>query len=271
MKRILLSLAALLLLTGGTAQAVPGFEPDQRRFDLLIRVADDAGNRFTDTTRFDPATGWDFGDRDGYFCAWVEHFSDRLDFTVHYARVTTESGGYGNFRQINDRNGVEGQQGRCGREDATANANGPIAPGFVCGDICLATYNDEDHFAHGVSLVFYRDGAEFDRIDYPAMCGQMYWTDGDEPGEVILWWDEDGAADTMPGMSDCPGGPGEPVPVVRAMVLDLAPGVGVCTEGSDGMKQCSFDETEPEPAPEPMPSPTSTDPRCVEHPDDPRC
>jgi len=206
MKRtpILLAIVATLAVALPVL-AVPGPEPGGR--DIEISFRDPATRKFIDFVEFDTATGWDGGGRLAYRCAWVEHFtSGGLDFSVNFLRTDYAA-------VIND-DGIT-----------------DTGPGNSCAvPEQQATFDGSDHFPHGTSLVFYRGGVEFDRIDLDRGCARGYWTPGDEPGEAWLWWDDDGPQDlTVEGDGLCDGGPGEPVAVARATVQDVAPGLAVCT------------------------------------------
>lgn len=243
MRRLLTGSIIFLVLGAGSAQAIPGPDPgdEHRSFEIAITVRDAPQNEpftveATDTTVFTESGGWDFGDRVAYACSWVEFYQGGQElFEVAYHAV----GDYPGLLRINDRHGLE-----------TEDDNGlPIT------DMCLAgsgvsRRNDfradgSDHFPHGTDLVFRRDmdgegpgaGDEIARINYDEdVCGNLYWTPGDDPGEAWLWWDEDGASDMVEhGDGLCGGGHMEPVAVVRARARSLAPDVIACaTDAMDG-------------------------------------
>jgi uncharacterized protein (TIGR03437 family) len=206
----------LIVGMGAVALAEPGPDPDVNSFDIFTRELPRIGGTEYDRTHFDTALGWDWGVRAAYSCAYVEFIQGgQILFEVHYEMVA----GYPTSIEINDNAGagepVDGTVGSCG------DGIGPEAS---------ITHDGTDHFPHGTTLEFSRDDQPLVTLDYnDDMCAQGYWTPGDQAGEAWLWWDEDGPQDTMPGMHDCGGGPGEPVSVVRAFVQNVAPGVTVCT------------------------------------------
>jgi hypothetical protein len=206
----------LVVGMGAVALAEPGPDPEVGSFDIFTRELPRIGGTEYDRTHFDSARGWDWGLRAAYSCAYVEFIQGgNILFEVHYEMVA----GYPKSIEINDNAAadepVDGSLGTCG------DGIGPEAN---------VTHDGTDHFPHGTTLEFSRDGQPLVTLDYnDDMCAQGYWTPGDEAGEAWLWWDEDGPQDTMPGMHDCGGGPGEPVSVVRAFVQNVAPGVSVCT------------------------------------------
>jgi hypothetical protein len=217
MKRLLLAFTCSLTLGVGTAQAIPGPDPDDGHSTFSLEMSIN-GKGASDVTSFAEASGWDFGDRAAYRCAWVEFFQSGAElFEIHYPDGTIE---------INDRYGEE-------------------LPDSQIGDTCWDgdnqsnfVHDGSDHFPHGTSLVFNdtATGAEIARIDYPNQCAKLYWTPGNEAGEAWLWWDEDGPEDKMDhGDGLCGGGPEEPDPIVQAKVRNVALGVEACTtDAMDG-------------------------------------
>lgn len=213
-----LAVCALALGIGPVAFAQPGPDPDVGPFDIIVKEAIGPDSQTYNLTHFDTTRDWDWGLRAAYTCAYVEFFSDgQLMFEVHYELLKD----YPTPVQILDNAGsgqpVNGTLGDCGDG---------ISPE------ASMSFDGSDHFPHGTALNFYRDAQPLTTLDYHSadMCANGYWTPGDEPGEAWLWWDQDGPQSTMPDMEDCNGGPGEPLPVVRAYVQNRAPGVGVCTE-----------------------------------------
>jgi hypothetical protein len=223
MKRLLAVVTGLLTLAVGTAQAIPGPDPndDHDWFNIEITIN---GTGVHDVTRFEESLGWDLGDRSAYDCAWVEFFeADNLLFEVQYHAVSDYSQG---TIEINDRYGLE-------------------APDNTIRDQCWSDENPRtfvhdgsDHFPHGTSLVFSEaaSGTEIARIDYPNQCAKLYWTPGMQAGEAWLWWDEDGPEDKMDhGDGLCGGGPAEPDAIVQAKVRHLTLGIQACTtDAMDG-------------------------------------
>jgi hypothetical protein len=223
MKRLLLAFTCLLTLGVGTAQAIPGPDPNDGHstFSLEMFIH---GKGATDVTSFNEASGWDFGDRAAYRCAWVEFFQSGSElFEVQYHAVSDYPDG---TIEINDRYGEELPDPEINDTcwDADSQSN------FV--------HDGSDHFPHGTSLVFRDAGtnAEIARIDYSNQCTKLYWTPGNQAGEAWLWWDEDGPEDKIDhGDGLCGGGPEEPDAIVQARVRSLASGVEACvTDAMDG-------------------------------------
>ena len=229
MKRLLLAFTCLLTLGVGTAQAIPGPDPQDgdSSFEIFISASANPGSalseRDVDRTAFGEATGWDFGDRAAYNCAYVEFFeSDTKLFEITYKAVSDYNGAL----QINDKFGVETID-----DGATASCWGSD-------DAQTFVHDGSDHFPHSTSLVFHdmATGAEIARIDYPSQCTHLYWTPGNEAGEAWLWWDEDGPEDKLDhGDGLCGGGPAEPIALVQAKVRHLTRDVEACTtDAMDG-------------------------------------
>jgi hypothetical protein len=189
-----------------------------------------------DSTRFTFTDGWDFGDRIGYRCAWVEWFRGQNErFEVHYEMVTD----YPVPAEINDLFGAE--------------VGGDQAYLSLCGDglpdnTVPVVWDDSDHFPH---MIHPGDGIAFSERGVPLLdaqgtpvfldlthdqCSKSYWVPGDEAGEAWLWWDKDGPTFShSPGEGElpCGGGPGEPVAVVRLSVRNADPDIGYCTVAMD--------------------------------------
>jgi hypothetical protein len=222
MKRLAL-LSAVIVLVAVPAFAVPGPEPNSQNFAIIFNNLDE--HTLVDTIDFHTATGWDFGDRGGYRCAWVEHFTDGgLDFIVAFDRVA----GAG-YMQVNDSGGAESSN-----DCATSDDGESIFDGV-------------DHFPHGTTISFSRAGQVFETIDLDRGCSAGYYTPGDEPGEAWLWWDPDGPQETEHGLGNCDGGPAEPVAVVRVQVVRVADGVDVCTADRIDGDLCGAGAPEPTP------------------------
>jgi hypothetical protein len=217
-----LALTGLLIFGVGTAQAIPGPDPNDGddSFEIFITPSADQA---PDRTIFSEANGWDFGDRAAYSCAYIEFFrSDSTLFEITYKAVSDYEGPL----QINDKFGQETVDG-----DSKATCWGSdVAQTFV--------HDGSDHFPHSTSLVFNdtATGAEIARIDYPNQCAKLYWTPGNEAGEAWLWWDEDGPEDKLDhGDGLCGGGPAAPVALVQAKVRHLTLGIEACaTDAMDG-------------------------------------
>ncbi len=216
---LILASAAVVFAVGGYVVAAPGPDPEVGSFDLIIREAVGPASVTFDRTHFDTSfpTGWDWGLRQAYSCAYVEHFTDAaLDFEVHYEVVRDYPGSIQIVDDANAREAVNGSLGPCG------DGLGPAAS---------MDFDGTDHFPHGTAFAFYRGSEQIAGIDYhDDACARSYWTPGDEAGEAWLWWDADGPTNDGHMELDCGGGPGEPVPLVRAFVQHLVDGVDVCTE-----------------------------------------
>lgn len=243
MKRLLTGSIILLMLGSGSAQAVPGPDPEDEHssFEVTITVRDAPNNEpftveATDTTVFLEPNGWDFGDRVAYGCAWIEFYQAGQElFEVAYHAV----GDYPGLLRINDRYGLETE------EDNDLPITDMCLEGSGVSQRNEFRADGSDHFPHGTDLVFYRDmdgegastGDEIARINYDEnLCGNLYWTPGNDPAEAWLWWDEDGASDmTEHGDGLCGGGHMEPVAVVQARARSLGPGIIACaTDAMDG-------------------------------------
>ena len=243
MRRLALTMFAVILALGSTvpAYSVPGPDPSDGSSYFEISVREDLNHENPpppprdeySLTRFDESLGWDFGDRIGYECAWVEFFSAGNEkFEVHYELVAD----YPFDLRITDRFGAESQvDGRdpfnlCGSGTFGTNGN--------------AVHDGSDHFPHGTALTFYVNSQQIASIDYSLTqlvgCDKGYWTPGDEAGEAWLWWDEDGPQQHMPnGPIVCDGGPMEPVAVMRAIVKNADADVGYCTQDELSGDDCS--------------------------------
>lgn len=278
MKRTTAVLVALLLLGVGVARALPGPEAGSPDFELVF--ANGTGDRTVfDTIQFDGSEGWDFGDREGYRCAWVEYVSNgQVLFHVDFERVTVP-GQEANYIMINDRGGVEFEgntDGKARQPSQGGGAQKPApGPGPGAVDNCglpagggAAAWDGSDHFPHHTHFHFFKNGAELLRPNVdPALgilplhredCALGYWTPGDEAGEAWLWWDEDGPESNGHHALDCNGGGAEPIPLVRAFVTHMAVGMGVCTHDDLDGSRCSGVTPAPGPAPSPTPAPTTS-------------
>jgi len=182
---VLLVSLGLVLAYATSAPAAPGPDPDVESFDLFIselRTVNNPDPREYDRTHFEVGhpTGWDWGLRHAYACAYVEHFTNNnLDFEVHYELFQ----GYPIPVQINDTAFVPGGEP----------VNGSLGPcGDGVGPGASLTYTEAeygDHHPHSDventgDLVFYRDtdgdgfngDNEIARIDYddPDNCDEGY-------------------------------------------------------------------------------------------------
>lgn len=250
MKRTLL-FVVLSLLLAAPAIAITG-PSDSGNFEIFLRElpSDDPNSdeyfRDAFTGKGTSGTGWSFGDRLAYACAFIEHYtSNTLDFEVHY-EVLIGAGYEAGDLEINDRFGAQQQQGPCGDG---------IGPG------ASLQYNEAvhgDHFPHGdffateqvSDLVAYRDADadgfvqaddEIRRVDYSNgdPCDSWYWTpgrDADGTPAAIGWWDEDGPSSPDGHQSlNCPGnGELTPAPAILVTFKDVAPNVVVCVNELEG-------------------------------------
>jgi hypothetical protein len=226
-----------LFVIAQPASAVPGPDPagSLTSWDFNLEEIGTNPVLLYEVLHFERSAGWDYGDREGYQCSFVERFdaAGGMEFALELERAVNYVPGI----RINTRS--DGGTG-----------NGESHP---TGDICGSPAGQgswvpsgEDHFphmtahadpaTHGVRL--YRDGVLDAAItnDLNAMltnadCDRGYWTPGDEPNELVLWWDadfpENGHSDgTQP--LDCGGGGQEPAAVARMYFRNLAPNIGVC-------------------------------------------
>ena len=256
MKRFLVLLGSFLLLAAPTL-AVRGPEPGSPDFFLIFTNLDTRER--LNVLSFDTATGWDFGDRAAYKCAWTEHFTNGngLDFYVAFTRMAEAP-----YMQVNDKYGAEAAN-ECVHPDT-----GEIVPRSEVN----ITLQGEDHLPHlvheGDGFTFFRNGQQFEYLDLAVgQCADSYWVPGDEAGEAILWWDPDGPTSShQEGVNDlpCGGGPQEPFATIHAQVVPVASNLRFCTHSAHE-DLCSDVE----------PSPTTTtspiDRFCERHPNHRRC
>ena len=209
------------------AMGVIHHEPGGADFRLMFYNLDEGTN--VSNVDFDTATGWDFGDRGAYQCAWVEHFTNgNLDFRVAFNRMDSAA-----YMQLNDRFGAESSND-CLNPFTGQRVGWRTAPSIPDAEA-------GDHFPHlihaGDGLTFFRNGEPFEYLDLTAdQCADGYWVPGDEPGEAILWWDPDGPTSPRRHQHNdlpCGGGPEEPLPVIYAKVVRVAEGIHVSTRGHD--------------------------------------
>jgi hypothetical protein len=234
---------------------------------------------------------FDFGDRDGYECAFVEVKDggevigviefERLDPTGELVGGAVPD----NYLVILDRDGHEHNDGANPipippadqlpsfydpDEDGVFTLSGKSGQPAICGTPPGAgapTIDpiDQDHFPHGTVITVFDsdDGREVAVLDLRAPgtwpeseCIKPYWTPGDEPGEAYLWWDDDNPVKVGTNGPACdydgqPGGPLDAFAIARAEVR-LAPGYGSCVADSEAGDWC---EGLPVPSPSPSPSP----------------
>jgi hypothetical protein len=190
-----------------------------------------------DQLSFSESDGWTFGDREAYRCAWFERYAP--DGTLLFKVEIEASVDYPTGFRINDRGGAESGDGN--NPPATADRCGSPA-----GQSAWQPSAGDDHFPHHTHQHLFINGAE-DVTAYldlhRDMCSRAYWTPGDEPGEAILWWDEDFPEnmlghDNPDGMLDCGGGGEEPLAVARMLVIPMNVDTGVCTHDDLDGSRC---------------------------------
>jgi hypothetical protein len=205
---------------------------------MSIDFLEDGSDTIYDRVFFTRADGWDFGDREGYRCAFVERFDAQgnLLFKVEFEQNLD----YPVPMSILDHGGME-----------TGDGGVPHNPTDICGSVpgvnenrWLHTPATEDHFPHHTHQHLFVNGVE----DPTALidlhrddCSRGYWTPGDEPGEAILWWDEDFPEHTHPGSDPlpCGGGGEEPEAVAHMLVIPVAANAGVCTHDELDGSRCA--------------------------------
>lgn len=272
MRRFFLIIACVLvgMLAGAAwlARALYGPEPSNLdvQFQILFQEGGTGAPKY-DTLTFPVTpgpTGWDFEDRDGYECANVAQYDEQgnllLLFDFEQSKDYLNAAGTGNVFEINDKYGAE-----------AGDPQFPVPPNLVrdCGNELHNDPNNsrwapsgEDHFPHYITshqtvepVQFYKDGVPW--LTLPGIinadCDRGYWTPGDEPGEIVLWWDVDGPTNAhMDGGAplNCGGGATEPVPVARGFAAFMAPNIGVCISDMDlpNGQRCSG-MTQPPPTP----------------------
>jgi hypothetical protein len=188
-------------------------------FDIFFKELVTIPNVVYDQVTFVEATGWDFGDRNAYRCAWAEFYQGSDErFEVHFERIPTYDPGI----LVNDRYGGEAEDGPA----ITA----------LCGDGAkdnLPQWDNTDHFPHGTALTVTEGSTTIATLDlHRDECARGYWVAGDEPGEAWLWWDADGPTSNGHHTLNCGGGPGDPVAVLRMTVQNVDAGLDYCIEDS---------------------------------------
>ncbi len=200
---VLLAVTPILVGLAAPAQALPGIDPANApsRFNILVRNL--RAHENYELLAFSRANGWDFGDRTGYACAWVEYqVAGRIQFRVDFQLVVGDEYQAGSL-QINDRGGLEGPDG--------------AAP---CGSSSSRTGNlqsDGSAFVpnSGVTFTIARSGAVLTSLSLPAVSAtsdESFWSPGNDLGEAYLWRAEPGEA---------------PTPILRATVTPIATGVAL--------------------------------------------
>lgn len=235
-----------LVVLAAPASALPGPDPStaDNEFSLILSPLGGRDAEPFDVLAFTRSAGWDFGDRESYRCAFVERFDAQgnLLFKIEVERSNVYSPG----TVINDRGGMESGEG-----------GAPPPNGDLCGSPAGGGAwepSGEDHFPHHTMEHLFLDGVEITDglIDlHRDDCDLGYWTPGDEPGEAILWWDEDGPTHTHPDSPPlpCGGGPLEPQAVARMMVIPVAANAGVCTMDDLAGDRCTGSAPTPPPPP----------------------
>jgi hypothetical protein len=285
----LAAVCVVILVGPRTAEALEGAEPLSSTdfFQLVLEETTRPMTVYERLSFWTSADEWDFEDRDGYECANVAIYGPSNELLVladieQNRDYITGTGG-GTFR-INDRYGAEAGEGQnrnapyrqCGNETGGPPADSRWVP------------SGEDHFphfhegadpaTHGVQFfgtpeiapILERAEAALNRELTNESCDRFYWTPGDEPKELVGWWDVDGPENGHHDGSDpldCGGGDGEPIAAVRMYFAFLAPNVGVCILDHEiaGGRLCSgavapspSPTVTPSPTPSPAPSPTAS-------------
>jgi hypothetical protein len=232
--------ALALVALAQPVSALPGPDPGDAdpEFSVVLAPLHPETEPF-DVLEFARADGWDFGDRESYRCAYVERFDAQgnLLFKIELER----SDDYQPGTVINDRGGMESGEGGAPPAEGCGSPPGEGAwhP------------SGEDHFPHHTHQHLFVDGVELTGafLDlHRDDCARAYWTPGDEPGEAVLWWDEDGPQHTHPDGPPlpCGGGDQEPSAVARMMVIPVAANAGVCTHDEiDGSRCRGMTQTPP--------------------------
>jgi hypothetical protein len=243
MRRVVVVFALAVVMTAGVlvtpGNALYGPDPDwvPSEFSIVFsgQPPDEPLERF-DMLSFVRATGWDFGDREGYECATLEYVENgAVTIEITFERVLVP-GQDANYVEINDRYGVE-------------NSDPQAPPSPDLGDHCglpagvgqhhPRLHDGSDHFPHHTMLHFMRGGVEFASLDLMRDdCANGYWTPGDEAGEAWLWWDDDGPRNDGHHDLACGGGPEEPQAVLRAWVTKADEGITFCTMDSLAGDMC---------------------------------
>lgn len=205
MKRIVIAVVAALLLAGLStpASGLPGIDPASAPTRFQIFVRDLRDREIYERLDFSRTSGWDFGDRAAYSCAWVEYVSGgHVQFRVDFELVIGSEYRAGSL-EVNDKNGIEEHpDGRT-----------PCGDGVGFGPNLL---QDGSAFVPGgATFALSKNGVWLTSFTLPAVSAandESLWSVGNEPGEAYLWRSEPGEA---------------PVPVLRATVKAVASGVSV--------------------------------------------
>lgn len=238
-------LAILALVVTGPVGALPGPDPNDAppEFTIVILGAHEGETEVFDELQFARANGWDFGDREGYRCAFVEYVADGIvQFELVFERLEVP-GHDANYIMINDRNGMESGEG-----------GAPPAPADLCGMPAGAGPRTHDGTAltsGGANFTVYKDNVPYVTYPLPAVApnnDESFWTVGDEAGEGYLWYIEEGEAnDAVVRFTIRPVGPGiSLVPIVNhdsGVTLDLWGHLNArgTVEVSDGFAECLSD------------------------------
>jgi hypothetical protein len=208
---VLLAVTSVLVGLAAPARALPGIDPPSaaNRFEIFVR--DLQAHEMFERLAFLRSNGWDFGDRTGYACAWVEYqVGGQIQFRMDFQLVVGDEYQPGSL-QINDRNGLEGPDGAvpCGSSSGRSRSLQSDGSAFVPNS--------------GATFTIARSGALLTSYSLPAVSAtnpESFWSPGNDPGEAYLWRVE----------------PGEtPTPVLRATVTPIATGVALMTPFSTGV------------------------------------
>jgi len=259
--------SAIVLLVGialaAPADALVGPDPGPHdsplfRFNFVRQGDGTVVDQVTFDWSVDGQTGWDFGDRAGYACAFAEYLlHGQVAFRIEFQRAMVQDDAAYVF--INDKFGSPESSDVGGSHPFTCGVPGVHGRGGES-----VVWDGSDHFPHHSMVHLFENGAEVLAPNGgPALdlmrddCARGYWVPGDEPGEVWLWWDEDGPTEHAPGMPlPCGGGPIEPVPVARGFIPPqyLAEGIEVCVMDELAGDRC---ETAADAAPPPAEHPSA--------------
>jgi len=248
MKRLALAVALLLALPM-VASALVGPEPGSADFKIIFKEL--SGGPFYDQMEFDTAQGWDFGDREAYRCTFVEFVVDgvvthRIEF--EQAFDYPEPPGF----QINDKGGEEHGDGDNPPRPADSDPCGTDEGGGIARNRWVPS--GEDHFPHydhhntTAAVTLFLDGEPIQTLDLNRdECARGYWTPGDEPGEVVLWWDADFPENNGHHALDCNGGGAEPIAAARGFIIPQVSGAGYCVADELDGDVCEGVEIPPTP------------------------
>lgn len=238
-------LAILALVVSGPVGALPGPDPDDAppEFSIVIIGTHEGEAEVFDELHFTRAAGWDFGDREGYRCAFVEYVADGIvQFELVFERLEVPTHDE-NYIIINDRHGNESGEG-----------GAPPAPSDLCGMPAGGgprTHDGTPLVSGGANFTVYKDNVPYVTYSLPAVApinDESFWSVGDEAGEAYLWYIEEGEVnDAVVRFTIRPVGPG----ISLAPIVNHDSGVTLELRGhlnargnvsvSDGFAECLTD------------------------------